>query len=57
MDELKEIKYKINIGDIKSSFIQQKIFSFLSKRQSFNIIRYNIELQKIFSININDIRK
>ena len=30
MDKLEDIKCKINIGDIKSSYIIQKMFSYLS---------------------------
>jgi len=47
MDEFKDIKYKINIRDIKSSYIKKKIFSFLSEKQLLNLVKYNKELQKI----------
>jgi len=47
MNEFKDIKYKINVRDIKSSYIKKKIFSFLSEKQLLNLIKYNKELQKI----------
>ena len=52
MDEFKDSKNKINIRDIKSSFIKQKIFSFLSEKQFLNMIKFNKELQNIYSIDI-----
>ena len=57
MDELKDNKSKINIRDIKSSFIKQKIFSFLSEKQLLNMIKYNKELQNIYSIDIERLKK
>ena len=57
MDEFKDSKYKINIRDIKSSFIKQKIFSFLSEKQLLNMIKYNKELQNIYSIDIERFKK
>ena len=57
MEEFKDSKYKINIRDIKSSFIKTKIFSFLSKKQLLTIIKFNKELQQIFSIDIEDLKK
>ena len=53
MDVFEDNKNKINIRDIKSSFILKIIFSFLSKKQILNMIIYNKELQKIFSVDIN----
>ena len=57
MDEFEDIKYKINIRDIKSVFIIKIIFSFLSEKQILNMIIYNKELQKMFFVNINDYKK
>ena len=54
MDKFEDIKYKINIRNIKSYFIIKKIFSFLSLRQKLNMIIYNIELQNLLSVDIND---
>ena len=52
MDEFGDIKYKINIRDIKSTYIKQRIFSFLNEKQILNMIIYNKELQKIYSVDI-----
>jgi len=57
MDEFKNIRYKINIKDIKSSYITKKLFSFLSRKQKLDIIMYNKNLQKILSIGIKDYKK
>ena len=57
MDEFEDIKKNINIKDIKSSFNIQNIFSFLNKKQLLNIIIYNKELQKIFSLILMIIKK
>ena len=57
MDEFEDIKYKININDIKSSFIIKIIFSFLSEKQILNMIIYNKELQKMLSVDIYDYKK
>ena len=57
MDEFENNKYKININDIKSSFIIKIIFSLLSEKQKLNMIMYNKELQMKVSININDYKK
>ena len=57
MDEFGKIKNKINIKDIKSSFITKELFSFLSGKQKLNIIRYNKKLQKMLLIDIRDYKK
>ena len=57
MEEFEDNKNKINIRDIKSSFNIEEIFSFLPKKQTLNIIIYNKELQKIFSIDIRYYKK
>ena len=57
MDEFKDIKDKINIRYIKSSFIIKNIFSFLSTKQKLNMIMYNKGLQKINLIDIKDYKK
>jgi len=57
MDEFKDINKKINIRDIKSSFILKKIFSFLSQKPILNMIMYNKELQKILLVDIKDYKK
>jgi len=57
MDEFKDIKSKINLRDIKSSYITQKIFSFLSVKQKLDMILYNKEYQKICLIDFDDYKK
>ena len=57
MDEFDNIKYKVNIKDIKSIFILKIIFSFLSKKQILNMIIYNKKLQKMFLVDIKDYKK
>ena len=41
MDEIGNINCKINLRDIKSSFMKKRILSFLSKKQLLNMIMYN----------------
>ena len=52
MDQFKDSKYKINIRDIRPSYIKQTIFSFLPEKQLLDMIKYNKELQSIYSIDI-----
>jgi len=40
MDTFEDNKNKINIREIKSSFVLKNIFSFLSKKQILNMIIY-----------------
>ena len=47
-------KNKRNIEKIKSKFFFEKIFSYLSKGKSLNILKYNKKYQKILNIKIND---
>ena len=54
MNAFKDIKYKTNIREIKSSFIIKIIFSFLSEKQKLNIIMHNREIQNILSVNIEN---
>jgi hypothetical protein len=57
MAEFKEIKYKINYRDIKSSYIIERIFAFLNEKQKLKMMTYNNELRKAFLINIDDYKK
>ena len=57
MDKFGYTKEKINIRDIKSSFILEKIFSFLSEKQFLMMIMYNKRLQNMLSISIEDYLK
>ena len=54
MNESIKIKPKINFRNIKSSFIKKKVFSFLYNKRKLNMMMYNRELQKLFSIEIED---
>ena len=57
MDEFEDIKYKVNLKDIKSSFIINIIFSFLCEKQLLNMIIYNKELQKMLQRDIENYKK
>ena len=57
MDEFENIKYKINLRDVKSSFIKKIIFSFLSKKEILNIIMYNKKLQNMLLFDIEDYKE
>jgi len=57
MDELKENKSKINYRDIKSSYIIERLFSFLNKKHKLNIIIFSKESQKMCLIDIEDYKK
>jgi len=57
MDEFENIKYKIYLRDIKSSFIKKLIFSFISEKQKLDMIKYNKELQKQFLLDIKNYQK
>ena len=52
MIEYKDFKSKIDLRTIKSSFIKERIFSFLHEKQKLKMIIYNKELQKISLIGI-----
>ena len=47
MVENEDIKSKIDLREIKSSYIKKIIISFLNEKQKLEIIKYNKELQKI----------
>ena len=57
MAEYKDFKSKIDLGTIKSSFIKERIFSFLHEKQKLKMIIYNKELQKISLIDIEYYKK
>ena len=57
MNEIENIKSKINIKNIKSSYFIKIVFSFLNKKQILNKIIYNKELQKICSVGLEDYKK
>ena len=54
MAENENVKSKINIRNIKSSYILKTLLSFLNEKQKLNMIVYNKELQKICLVDIKD---
>ena len=57
MAEFEDNKSKINLRDIKSSYNIKRIFSFLYEKQKLKMIIYSKELQKMYSIGIEDYKK
>ena len=57
MEENIDIKSKIDLRAIKSSYIKKGIFSFLNEKQILKMIIYSKELQKICLIGIEDYKK
>ena len=57
MAEIEDIKSKIDLRAIKSSYINKRIFSFLNEKQNLKMIIYSKELQKICLIDIEDYKK
>jgi len=57
MNEFDHFKFKINLSDIKSSFIIKNVFSFLSIQKILNIIIYKREFQKKLSVDIKDYKE
>ena len=48
------ISSKNKLINIKSIYIMRKLFDFMNKRMSLEIIKYNINIQKRLNININN---
>ena len=57
MAENRDIKSKIDLRAIKSSYIKKGIFSFLNEKQILKMIIYSKELQKICLIDIGEYKK
>jgi len=57
MAELGDTKSRINLRNIKYSYITKKIFSFLNEKQLLKMIIYRKELQKMLLIDIEDYKK
>ena len=57
MAEFENIKSKVNLKKIKSSYIIKIIFSFLCEKQKLIMIINNKDLQKILSVDLNDYRR
>ena len=45
-EEKLNIKYKVDLKDLKSIFILKKVFNYMKKNKSLTIIKYNKTLQK-----------
>ena len=52
--KLKNIKQKGNLDNIKSKYILQKIFDYLSKKKSLKVSYHNKKIQNRLDISIND---
>jgi len=57
MDKFEEIKNKIDYREIKSSYIIDIIISFLPGKLPLNLIKFNKELQKKYSVDINNYKQ
>ena len=54
---LTNIKPKYILKCIKSNYILQRIFGYLSKKKSLNIIKYNKRIQKRKNIKIKNYKE
>ena len=54
MAEFGDIKSSINLNEIKSSYIVERIFSFLFEKKKLNIIAHNNKLKKMFLVDIEN---
>ena len=52
--KLNPIKSKNKLFDIKSCYIMKKVFDYIHKGISLEIIKYNINIQKRLNINIDN---
>ena len=55
--ETKHIKLKDILGNIKSKYIIQKVFSNLEKTHTLYLIKYNKNIKNRMEININDYKE
>ena len=55
--KIKQIKSKVDLINLKSNFIFQKLFGYMKKYKRLDIIKYNKKLQKRLKLNINDYKK
>ena len=56
-EKIKLIKSKNKFLNIKSKFVLKKIFDYVHKKISLEIIKYNDNIQKSLNININNYKK
>ena len=54
INKLEDIKQEGNFDDIKSKYILRKIFDYLNKKKSLEIVHQNKRIQNRLGININD---
>ena len=57
MDELEQKKSNKFLGDIKSSYIRKRVFSFLEEKQILKVIIYNKKLQKMLLVDLLDYKE
>ena len=53
-EKSKQVKSKVSFEKVKSDFFLKKIFDFIKKHKSLDIVRYNKKFQKLLEFNIND---
>ena len=53
-DNLKQLKSKAGLKDLKSDYILTKLFDMIKKNKLLNIMKYNKNLQKRLNLNNND---
>ena len=56
-ENLKKIKSRVVLENLKSDFIFKKIVNTLKKNKSLEIIKYNKKFQKKLNLNINDYKE
>ena len=56
-EKLNQIKFRVDLKNLKSDYFLRKLFDILKENKSLNIIKYNKKLQKRLNISINDYRE
>ena len=56
-DQLKQIKTKICFQNINNDSFLEKVFAYMKKNKSLNIMKYNQKLQKRLNLSINDYKE
>ena len=54
MNKINDFKFNKNKRHIKSSYVIKTVFSFLTEKRILDMIIYNKELQKKFSVDIEN---
>ena len=47
----------INLGNLKSDYFMQKIYNFMNKKKSLEIVKYNKKIQNRLNLSINDYKE